>query len=328
MLFLKRSLLWLGLSATRAVIWFTFLVSLVLVGGLLLMFPPHTLQNSVTVVIPAGSSVDKSAVLLREAEVIRSARLFSLVTRALGRPVKAGAYSFEQAEPLPQVVYRLVTGDYQLGAITFTVPEGFTVSQSAALCAEKIPGCAQEEFISAARGFEGYLFPDTYQFFAGDSAQAVVNAMRKNFDRKIATVTPEIEASGHTLQDIITMASILEEEGKDEHDRRIISGILWARLARGMLLQVDATFVAINGKTSAELTRADLAIDSPYNTYRYKGLPPTPIASPGLESILAALHPIHTNYQYYLTGHDGVFYYARTYEEHLANRARYLDTEP
>lgn len=320
--------MWCRGEKTRCVIWSGLVVGVIFLLLIFTMVPPHALVDPVTVVIPSGFSVDKSATLLQEAGVIRSSRVFSLSVRILGKHVKAGAYSFEHAEPLPVVLYRLVVGDYQLGAITFTVPEGFTVGQVAELCMSKISGCVREEFIAESQGLEGYLFPDTYQFFAGDSAKKVLEEMHKNFDAKIASVTPEIVTSGHPLSEIITMASLLEEEGKDEQDRRIISGILWSRLAHGMPLQVDATFIAINGKTSGELTRSDLTIDSPYNTYRYKGLPPGPIVSPGMESILAALNPISTKYQYYLTGTDGVFHYARTYEEHLANRAKYLDTVP
>jgi len=121
------------------------------------------------------------------------------------------------------------------------------------------------------------------------------------------------------------MASILEGEALTTSDRKLVAGVLWRRLEIGMPLQVDATFSYVNGKTTFELTLDDLKIDSPYNTYKYKGLPPTPINNPGLNSINAALYPTKTKYLYFLSGNDGKMHYARTFEEHKRNRQLYLN---
>ncbi len=148
--------------------------------------------------------------------------------------------------------------------------------------------------------------------------------MHQTFKKRIATLTSEVEKFGKPVSEIVILASLLEEEASTSEDRRIVSGILWKRLSMGMLLQVDATFQYINGKGSLELTLDDLKIDSPYNTYKYKGLPPTPISNPGLDSIRAAVIPTKTNYLYYLSERDGTMHYATTFAEHLRNKARYL----
>jgi len=120
------------------------------------------------------------------------------------------------------------------------------------------------------------------------------------------------------------MASIIEKESLNGDERQIVSGILWKRISLGMPLQVDATFLYINGKASAELTKDDLNIDSPYNTYRNKGLPPGPINNPGLDAIVAALYPKDSPYLYYLHDKKGKVHYAKTFNEHVANKRKYL----
>jgi len=151
--------------------------------------------------------------------------------------------------------------------------------------------------------------------------------MRANFDTNTAPLEPAIESfeqSQHVTQsDIITMASILEGEAKTTADREIVAGILWKRLTLGMPLQVDSTFMYINGKNTYQLSAADLKIDSPYNTYIYTGLPPTPIDNPGLDSITSAITPTTTNYLYFFSGRDGTMHYAVTYADHLKNIAKY-----
>lgn len=120
------------------------------------------------------------------------------------------------------------------------------------------------------------------------------------------------------------MASILEGEARGREEMEIIAGILWRRIEIGMPLQVDTTFLYVNGKNTFTLTQADLKIDSPYNTYLYRGLPPTPISNPGLTAIRAALNPQPTPYLYFLTGRDGLMYYSRTHDEHVQKKTRYL----
>jgi UPF0755 protein len=148
--------------------------------------------------------------------------------------------------------------------------------------------------------------------------------MRENFDTKISALSANITASRHTISDSIIMASLIEKEARTTGNRKIVSGILWSRLALGMPLQVDAVFGYIFNRDTYSPSFADLKVDSPYNTYVHAGLPPGPINNPGLDAILAALHPTKTNYLYYLTDKNGVMRYATTFAEHQANQRKYL----
>ena len=161
-------------------------------------------------------------------------------------------------------------------------------------------------------------------FLPNISVVDIIPVLKSNFDKRIATIKNEITNYKKPLADIIKLASIVEEEARTTESRKVVAGILWKRLALNMPLQVDSSFKYINGKGTAELTLADLKIDSPYNSYLYKGLPPTPIANPGLDSILATVTPTKTDYLYFLTDKEGDMHYARTYAEHLQNKELYL----
>jgi len=178
---------------------------------------------------------------------------------------------------------------------------------------------------------EGYLFPDTYRLFASSTPEEIIIKMLSNFDKKL---TPEmradIKASGKTIHEIITMASIIEKEAPiyaqtDSEAAKIISGIFWNRIKIGMGLQSDASLSYIYNDNKPIHSGEELEVDSLYNTYKYRGLPPGPIANPGLIAIKAAIYPSETNYYYFLTTLDGsAIYYAKTYEEHLRNKYKYL----
>jgi len=156
-------------------------------------------------------------------------------------------------------------------------------------------------------------------------AEGVIKTMSENFDKKVIKgLGEEIVKSGRKLEELIIMASILEKEASSYEDMRMISGILWKRLEFGIGLQVDATVSYVVGKPSLELTDEDLAVDSPFNTYKYRGLPPAPIGNPGLEAIKAAITPTQTIYWYYLHDSDGEPHYAMTFEEHKRNKELYL----
>ena len=186
-----------------------------------------------------------------------------------------------------------------------------------------MPEFNNREFMSRAQ--EGYLFPDTYFPRPGESTDAILSVFDNTFRSKISKIQKEIKASGHTLEELLTMASILEKEASKTKDRQQIAGVLWYRVKIGMPLQVDAVFPYILGKNTFQLTTDDLKFDSPYNTYTNKGLPPGPINTPGLDSILAAATPIKSKYLYFLSDKAGNFHYAVTYAQHLANKKKYLD---
>lgn len=179
---------------------------------------------------------------------------------------------------------------------------------------------------------EGFLFPDTYRVFVDASAEEVVLKMLTNFDRQLTEeMRTEIARQGKTIYEIVIMASLIEKEApidySDPENRaaRIVSDIFWGRLKIGQALQSDATLSYLLDDNNPAHSGKDLEIDSPYNSYKYRGLPPTPICNPGIRAIEAAIYPIATNYNYFLTSLNGRdIYYARTYEEHLQNKYKYL----
>jgi UPF0755 protein len=194
----------------------------------------------------------------------------------------------------------------------------------ARLLVKDIAGFDGQRFLELAKPQEGYLFPDTYFFYENIRPEQVIEAMRNNFDNQTKKLTLKMTFSGRSLEDVIKMASIVEEEANLSEVRRTIAGILWKRIENNMPLQVDAPFFYLLGKTSAELTKNDLAMNSPYNLYKNKGLPPTPISNPGLETIEDVLNPINTKYWFYLSDSKGDTYYAETHDGHIANKAKYI----
>jgi UPF0755 protein len=186
--------------------------------------------------------------------------------------------------------------------VVVTIPEGFDLHQIGDAFASKLANFNKTQFLLKAKSKEGYLFPDTYFFLNNDDEMEVIKSMNDNFEKKIASLSPEIISSGKSEKDIIVMASIIEREAKGEIDRGFISGILWKRIKIGLPLQVDAT----------------------PETYKTKGLPENPIANAGLEAIKAALHPQSSPYLYYLHDKNGKVHYAKNFAEHQSNIKKYL----
>jgi UPF0755 protein len=172
---------------------------------------------------------------------------------------------------------------------------------------------------------EGYLFPDTYEVREDETAKEVVAKILSNFDRKVSKdILSKIKNQGKTLYQVLIMASVLEKEVKGFEDKKIVAGILWKRLRNGWKLQVDSTLTYITNRKSLELTKDDLTVNSPYNTYKHYGLPPSPICNPGLDSIKAAVSYKDSPYWFYLTTKDGKTVFSRTLREHNYNRWKYL----
>ncbi len=182
------------------------------------------------------------------------------------------------------------------------------------------------------RGLEGYLFPDTYRIYASSTVSEVVEKMLENFDSKLTPkMRADINAQGKTIFEIVTLASLIEKEApidyqtNNNYDAKIIAGIFLNRLAIGQGLQTDATLSYIFDDNKPAHSGAELEVDSPYNTYKYRGLPPGPICNPGILAIEAAIYPANTDYYYFLTPKGkNIVIYARTYEEHLKNKYKYL----
>jgi UPF0755 protein len=287
------------------------------------MNAPHPLfPIAHDVVIEEGMTLSHIADLFEEAHAVRSSFLLyaSLLQLADDPVVQAGSYRFPEPLSTYAVARALLMGTYQSPLLRVTFPEGFVIADMRSY----YPAAYTPVPAPLPQTEEGFLFPDTYYVTPDTTEDALFQIMRQTFTEKLASYTEDIQASGFTETDIVILASIIEREAKDTMSKKRVSGILHNRLKIGMALQVDATLDYILGKTSAELTIDDLEKDSPFNTYTRTGLPPHPIANPGIESIEAVLFPEETPYLYYLTADDGTFYYARTFEEHKENKARYL----
>jgi UPF0755 protein len=297
-----------------------------LVGYWYFLAPPSSFPSGSIVVVSRGASANDIVKQFTEAHIVKHASVFEMVLRISGasEQLQAGAYLFEQPENVLTVVYRLRSGESGLPPVRLTFPEGDTVRDMAEEIHEAFPSFSTEAFIAVAKSKEGYLFPDTYLFPSDTTLESIVETMRGNFHTKTEPLMGDVQASGHSLSDIITLASLVEKEARTEVNRRIVAGILWNRLAQKMPLQVDAVFGYIFNRDTYSPSFADLKVNSPYNTYAHAGLPPGPICNPGLESIDAALHPTQTKYLYYLTDREGVMHYATTYAEHQANQKKYL----
>jgi len=240
--------------------------------------------------------------------------------------LQAGTYKISPSMNIISMAKMFAVGD--VAKETITIIEGWNLKDIAWYFENKGMFQAEELFelndLSWISGFEGYLFPDTYQVNIGESLEEIVGRMQDNFDKKTAGIEAEIAKQGKTLFEIITMASLIEKEVRTKEDKQIVSGVLWKRLGAGVPLQVDATITYITGQKSTKVSMEDTKIDSPYNTYMYYGLPAGPICNPGLESIEAAIYPEDSLYWYYLSTIEGQTIFSKTLEEHNIAKAKYL----
>jgi UPF0755 protein len=276
--------------------------------------------------VVTGASLKSIGTDLEREHYIRSRVLFSTLVTFLGgeNSISPGDYYLAPGEGVLGVARQIAKGDHKLLPIKVTIPEGENVRDMKEVLIEKLPEFDGEVFVLSARQFEGYLFPETYFFYPKATPEDVIREMRAMFERKTKGLFTETALRGRSEKDIVVMASIIEREAHGENDRATIAGILWKRLAQGMALQVDATVAFANQVREADLRKSHFKLDSPYNTYVYKGLPPGPIANPGIEALTAALAPNETPYLYYLHDTRGTIHYAKTYAEHQKNIAKYL----
>lgn len=287
----------------------------------------------VQVEIPVGMSTADIADRLAEAGVVRNALMFRVRARLADADgdLRAGVYDLRTGMPYEVVIDTLVDGP-PIMYMTVTIPEGFTLEQiserleaQAAIPADEFLGLAKtgadgfdRDYLADAGGsLEGYLFPKTYRIREGSTARDAISIMLDQFEEEIASLDlTHAEARGMDLHDVVTIASMVEKEAKLGEERALISSVVHNRLARGMRLEVDATIEYVLPGHRFRLRNSDLRTDSPYNTYMYKGLPPGPIASPGIAALRAAAEPASTGYLYYvLTGKDGSHTFTATLEE-------------
>jgi len=256
--------------------------------------------------------------------------------------LKAGNYCFNSSMSIAEIAEKILKG--QTIKLKITIPEGFTIKQIEERI-EKISNFkAQSSKINEEKAIkyredykflqdvpddfnlEGFLFPDTYEFDVRTNDEEIVRKMLDNFDKKLTSqLRKEIKKQGKTVFDIVKMASLLEKEVKTFEDKKLVSGILWKRLRNNMPLQVDATIAFITGKKGLNVSSEETKIDSPYNTYKYRGLPIGPICNPGLDSLLAAIYPEKSDFWYYLSTPEGKTIFSRTLQEHNLAKAKYLN---
>ncbi|HBC72273.1 MAG: Aminodeoxychorismate lyase [Candidatus Amesbacteria bacterium GW2011_GWB1_47_19] len=285
--------------------------------------------GQVTFVVNKNQSAGSVLQELEKSGLIRSALAAKIHLRLhhLDNSLRPGGFLLSARLSAPDIISHLISGP---GDIWVTIPEGWRREQIAGLLSRSLTGSGSSfdpgEFMMKTVGLEGQLFPDTYLVPQSADATQVITLMTGNFSRKSDLVLPE------NYPDLI-MASLIEREAKSPADRLLISGILKKRLDDGMPLQVDASIQYAQDLTRC-LTRplvcdwwqpvTSTRVPSSYNTYLHSGLPPTPIANPGLAAINASLHPQDSPYWYYLTGNDGVTRYARDLSEHNSNIDKYL----
>lgn len=300
-------------------------------------------KTEVTVEISAEDTLDTVADKLQETGLIQYKwffKLFAKVTKAEDK-IGIGTYKLNNDMDYHALIsgMRSSSGSMSADTVTVTIPEGYTVAQTIRLLAEKGVN-TEEKLLEAARTaefnydfidnsseninrLEGFLFPDTYEFYVNHNPKGALERLIHNFEQKMGEdVLEEVEASPYSLKEIITIASLIEKE-TDGSDQAMIASVIYNRLADTgshgtyRMLQIDAALLYALPDHEGAITSADLETDSPYNLRKYAGLPPTPIANPGMASINAALYPTSSDYYYYALGTDHKHHYFTNYNDHL-----------
>lgn len=290
--------------------------------------PSNNFPVNQQIIIEQGTDIRAITEILEDNGVVRSKHLLYYFIVFLYDPtsIKASTYIFEEPISTLEVARRLAEGDFDTDLIRFTHFEGERFELLALRADNNLPNFNTDNFLRIAeeQQLEGKLFPDTYFIPITFNEEDLLELLTKTFENQIASLSDQIESQSLNLEEILILASIIEREANTPESMKLVSSVLQNRLEIGMALQADASIEYILDKPLTELTPEDLKIDSPYNTYLYTGLPPTPIGNPGLDSIMAVLEPTPSNYFYYITGNDGEFYFSETYTEHLNNIEKYL----
>ncbi|MCX6789067.1 MAG: endolytic transglycosylase MltG [Candidatus Gribaldobacteria bacterium] len=284
----------------------------------------HNPQAEGFFVITRGDNVLQIASNLKSQGYIGSRLIFigDAVSSGNFRKMKAGRYEISKGSTSQDLIEKFTK--FQSASINILIVPGKTTNDIARILAQGRL-VKKDEFLDLVLRdkLEGYLFPDNYLIDPGATAQDIIKQILDNFDKKLTDdLKQAIEQQHRTVADVITMASILEKEVKTYHDKQMVAGILWKRAENNLPLQVDSTLLYF--LTSAHPNLIDKSVESPYNTYKYAGLPVGPICSPGIESIRAAIYLINSDYWFYLSTPDGETIFAETLGQHLINKAKYL----
>lgn len=319
------------------------LVAIVLLGFISIILLSSSLDSYQEVVIREGWGVKEIADMLKDKTVINNKTIFIIYTLAMGyeKKLQAGRYVFPSGATIPSIVYSISEGFAESDDILVTIPEGFNVFDIDKRLFRL--GLIQEgEFARKYYNDEGQFFPDTYLFKKeGETVDTIAEKMKNHLNLKFEEISLVLNTL--VFHDTIVKASIIEKETRKEEDMRLVAGVIENRLAKGMLLQVDATvsygacrrqleFGILNlesGYRYCDVSQvpvgAEIKVDGPYNTYIRTGLLPDPIANPGITAIRAVLNPTPSDYLYYLSTRDGSqIIYSKTASEHAANRRKYL----
>lgn len=307
----------------------------------------------VNVTIPMGSGITLISSILEEKGIIKDKRIFKYYVKFKNESdFQAGDYQLTKAMTFDELIESLKTGKvYREPVFTLTIPEGLTLDQIASVIEKnteykadefmalvtsetfvanmmaKYPSLISDEVLNENIRYdlEGYLYPATYPFFEENpTLEQIVEAMISEMDKLVTEYSEAIAAKNLTVHQFLTFASLIEEEATAKTDRETIASVFYNRLEANMPLQTDPTVLYALGTHKDRVLYSDLEVDHPYNTYKNLGLPPGPIAGAGKISLEATLNPTDTDYLYFLADKDGVNHFAKTYEEHLANVAKYI----
>lgn len=295
--------------------------------------------TNINIEIPAGSSTDRISNILFDNKLIKNKTIFKFQVKNLkaAGKLKAGNFDLNTSMNLEEIIKGLTVSGKSTNTVRFTIPEGYELTQIAdklanenivekerflELVGNKSNFESKYEFLKKLdedQSLEGFLFPSTYEIYKDSEEEVIIEKMLSEFqiiyEKDIAN---KLEAMDLSLNEVITLASIVEREGKVDSERPIMSAVFHNRIDQNMYLQSCATVQYILGERKEVLTNADTRIASPYNTYINEGLPPGPIASPGEASLIAAVNPADVDYLFFvLTGADGSHTFTKTYDEHL-----------
>lgn len=312
---------------------FSLLVILLTIFFWLSLQPTSSSEEKIFV-INKGERLTSIASRLEKEGLIRNKYVFLALVYYLGldKKIQAGSFRLSPAHSSTEIARLLTVGRLDKWLV---VIEGWRREQIAQAVEKEFPTISAEEFLRETKGMEGYLFPDSYLIPVNASVSVVVELMRENFEKKTKEWLKKTSAD-LTPEEVVILASLIEREVKFDSDRALVAGVLINRLKNGWPLQVDATVQYAKANVICGLkparcqnwwppvSKEDLSLDSPYNTYLRKGLPPTPISNPSLSSIKAVVNYKKTDYWFYLSDKEGRIHFAKTLEEHQRNIRRYL----
>ncbi|TAL49797.1 endolytic transglycosylase MltG [Patescibacteria group bacterium] len=311
------------------------------------LISPDEDAQTVRITIEEGARGYAIAEQLEELGIISSKLFFRTYVRLSNSVIQAGTFELKPGMSLRAIVKEL--GYAAAQEVQVTIPEGFTAEQIGEVIVQALPEIESadwESIVSAQgrrvltedviltgipsdQGLEGYLFPDTYRFRADANVSTVAETMILTLKRRLAENNITIPRNlifegGLTFHEMMTLASIVEREVRSAEDMKLVAGIFYTRMKIGMALQADSTVNYVTGKNDSAVSLEDSRVVSAYNTYQHLGLPPGPISNPGMNAILAVLNPTDSDYLYFLTTDEGEVMYAKTFDEHVANKYQYL----